>query len=30
MWQTVISFDNKWLQEHGVYNAKTGVLDEEK
>jgi hypothetical protein len=30
LWQDVISFDNKWLEEHGVYNAKTHTIDEKK
>ncbi|QKE76043.1 hypothetical protein HPK19_24865 (plasmid) [Arthrobacter citreus] len=30
MWQDVISFDNKWLEEHGLYDSKTHVVDEEK
>lgn len=30
MWQTVISFDNAWLQEQGLYNAASKTLDEEK
>ena len=30
MWQTVISFDNRWLAEHGIYDAKNNVLDERK
>ncbi|MED1738134.1 MobP2 family relaxase [Bacillus swezeyi] len=28
MWQDVISFDNKWLEEHGIYNLKTGWVNE--
>lgn len=28
MWQTVISFDNAWLEEMGVYDGKTGILNE--
>ncbi|MEG0459523.1 MAG: MobP2 family relaxase [Vagococcus sp.] len=28
MWQDVISFDNNWLHKHGVYDPKTGDLDE--
>lgn len=27
MWQTVISFDNRWLEEHGLYDSKTKILD---
>lgn len=30
MWQTVISFDNRWLAENGVYDMKTRTLDENK
>lgn len=30
MWQDVISFRNDWLEEHGIYDAKTKTLDEEK
>ncbi len=30
MWQNVISFDNRWLEELGVYNSKTGYIDESK
>ena len=29
MWQTVISFDNRWLKENGLMN-EDGVIDEEK
>lgn len=28
MWQTVISFDNRWLEKNGLY--KDGILDEER
>lgn len=28
LWQTVISFDNKWLEELGIYNPTTQALDE--
>ncbi|KLV14952.1 MobP2 family relaxase [Bacillus altitudinis] len=28
MWQDVISFDNKWLEEHGIYNSKNGWVNE--
>lgn len=27
MWQTVISFDNRWLEENGLYDSKTGFVD---
>mgnify|MGYP000032867512 FL=1 len=30
MWQTVISFDNWWLDENGIYSHDTGKLDEKK
>ena len=30
MWQTVISFDNRWLEKNGLYSAKDEVLDEER
>lgn len=30
MWQTVISFDNKWLEKNGLYSSKDKVLDEER
>lgn len=30
MWQTVISFDNKWLADNGLLNLETGVLNEVK
>lgn len=30
MWQTVISFDNRWLSQQGVYDAKTKTLDDKK
>ena len=30
MWQTVISFDNRWLEENGLYQSKDRVLDEER
>ncbi|MCA1028844.1 MobP2 family relaxase [Cytobacillus kochii] len=28
MWQDVISFDNKWLEENGLYNSETGWINE--
>ena len=28
LWQTVISFDNKWLEELGLYDVESGQLDE--
>ena len=30
MWQTVISFDNRWLEENGLYNSSDGFLDVKK
>ena len=30
MWQTVISFDNGWLAEMGVYDRETHTLDEKR
>lgn len=30
MWQTVISFDNRWLEKNGLYNSVTGILDEDR
>ena len=30
MWQTVSSFDNRWLEENGLYQSKDRVLDEER
>ena len=30
LWQTVISFDNPWLAEHGIYNPKEKTLDEKR
>ncbi|MCM1244588.1 MAG: relaxase MobL [Roseburia sp.] len=29
MWQTVISFDNRWLEKNGLYDAENQILDEE-
>ncbi len=28
MWQTVISFDNRWLEKNGLYDSETQILDE--
>ncbi|AXF56759.1 MobP2 family relaxase [Salicibibacter kimchii] len=28
MWQDVITFDNQWLEKQGIYDQKTGELDE--
>ncbi|MFV0527201.1 MAG: MobP2 family relaxase [Lachnospiraceae bacterium] len=30
MWQTVISFDNRWLDKNGLYDSDRGFLDETK
>lgn len=30
MWQDVISFDNEWLAEQGLYNPATNIVDETK
>lgn len=30
MWQTVISFDNRWLAEHGLYDSEKKIIDERK
>ena len=30
MWQTVISFDNRWLAEHGLYDLDTQTVNEAK
>jgi len=30
MWQNVISFDNRWLEEQGIYESKTKTLNENK
>lgn len=30
MWQDVISFDNEWLEKYGLYDPKTGILDESR
>lgn len=29
MWQTVISFDNKWLEEMNIYDSKDEILNED-
>ena len=29
MWQTVISFDNRWLEKNGLYDSETQILDEQ-
>lgn len=28
MWQTVISFDNRWLEKNGLYDSEKQILDE--
>lgn len=30
MWQTVLSFDNRWLEKNGLYDSENKVLDETK
>ena len=30
MWQDVFSFDNEWLEKHGMYDRRTGALDEKR
>ncbi|MCR8860671.1 relaxase MobL, partial [Bacillus pseudomycoides] len=30
MWQDVITFDNQWLEEHGVYDPRTKTVDDTK
>lgn len=30
MWQDVFSFDNEWLEKHGIYDRRTGALDEKR
>lgn len=30
LWQTVVSFDNQWLEQNGLYNRTTHILDEPK
>lgn len=30
MWETVISFDNSWLEENGLYDSTTGWTDEDE
>lgn len=30
LWQDVVSFDNEFLEKHGLYDSKTNVLDEKK
>ena len=30
MWQNVLSFENKFLEQHGIYDSKTKMLDEAK
>lgn len=30
MWKDVISFDNNWLEEQGIYSKKSKLLDEKK
>lgn len=30
MWNDVISFDNEWLKEHGIYSGKSKLVDTQK
>ncbi|MYL43960.1 MobP2 family relaxase [Virgibacillus salexigens] len=30
LWQDVVSFDNEWLSENGIYDKKTKTVDEKK
>lgn len=30
MWQTVISFDNRWLEQNGLYRSEENILDEDR
>lgn len=30
MWQTVISFDNRWLEENGLYDCESEIVDEQR
>ncbi|MDB2104841.1 MULTISPECIES: MobP2 family relaxase [Clostridium] len=30
MWQDVFSFDNEWLEKQGLYDRRTGALDEKR
>lgn len=30
MWQTVLSFDNRWLEEQGLYDSSTNTLNADK
>ena len=30
MWQTVLSFDNRWLEEQGIYDSATNTLNSDK
>lgn len=30
MWQDVFSFDNDWLEKYGMYDKRTGALDEKR
>lgn len=30
MWQDVFSFDNEWLAQYGMYDRRTGALDEKR
>ena len=30
MWQSILSFDNRWLDKYGIYDPSTHSLNEEK
>lgn len=30
MWQTVISFDNRWLEKYGLYDSELNIVDDRK
>ena len=30
MWQTVVSFDNRWLENNGLYDSSSQILDERR
>lgn len=30
MWQSIISFDNRWLEKYGLYDSKNKIFDENK
>lgn len=30
LWHDVVSFDNRWLEKHGIYDSKNKILDDRK